>query len=64
MSEAKKIMTEIIQSMPEDASYEEILRELAFEIMVQRGLDDSRKGRVIPDEEVRRQMIQRRHAVE
>ena len=64
MSEAKKIMTEIIQSMPEDASYEEILRELAFEIMVQRGLDDSRKGRVIPDDEVRRRMILRRHAVE
>jgi len=37
-------MTKIIQEQPEDASYEEILRELAFERMVERGLEDSRKG--------------------
>ena len=45
-------MTKIIQEQPEDASYEEILRELAFERMVERGLEDSRKGKVISNEEM------------
>ncbi|MBW1732387.1 MAG: hypothetical protein JRH08_19175 [Deltaproteobacteria bacterium] len=52
MSSVKEKMTEVIQSLPEDASYEEIMRELAFERMVQRGLEDARKGRVISNEEM------------
>lgn len=52
MSSAKQVMTEIIQSQPEDASYEEILRELAFERMVERGMEDSRKGRVISNDDM------------
>lgn len=52
MSNVKAKMTEVIQSQPEDASYEEIMRELAFERMVERGLDDSRSGRVISNEEI------------
>ena len=51
MSNVKAKMTEVIQSQPEDASYEEIMRELAFERMVERGLEDSRSGRVISNEE-------------
>ena len=31
MSDVKEKITEIVQSQPDDASYEEILRELAFE---------------------------------
>lgn len=38
MSSIKDRMTEIIQEQPEDATYEEILRELAFHKMVERGL--------------------------
>ncbi|MDP3662646.1 MAG: hypothetical protein U1D41_13435 [Nitrosomonas sp.] len=45
-------MTEVIQSQPEDASYDEILRELAFERMIERGLEDSRNGRVISNEDM------------
>ena len=52
MSNVKEKMAEVIQSQPEDASYEEIMRELAFERMIQRGLDDSRKGRVITNEDM------------
>ena len=52
MSSVKEKMTEVIQSLPEDASYEEIMRELAFERMVQRGLEDARKRRVISNEEM------------
>ena len=45
-------MKEVIDSQPDDATYEEILRELAFERMVERGLMDSREGRVISDREM------------
>ncbi len=56
MPSAKQKMTEVIQSQPEDATYEEILRELAFERMVARGLEDSRAGRVVSNEEIERRM--------
>lgn len=52
MSNVKERMAEVIRSQPEDASYEEIMRELAFERMVERGLEDSRIGRVISNEEM------------
>ena len=42
MATVKKRLTEVIQSQPDDASYEEIMRELAFERMIERGLEDSR----------------------
>ena len=56
MSSVKEKMTGIIQSQPEDATYEEIMRELAFERMVARGLDDSRQGRVLSNSEMERQI--------
>jgi len=56
MSNVKEKMTEVIQSQPEDATYEEIMRELAFERMVARGLEDSRQGRVMPNDEMRRRI--------
>lgn len=52
MSNIKEKMTEVIQSQPEDATYEEIMRELAFEKMIERGLADSRNGRVVSSEEM------------
>ncbi|MBL8501636.1 MAG: hypothetical protein JNL77_13820 [Nitrosomonas sp.] len=56
MSSVKEKMTGIIQSQPEDATYDEIMRELAFERMVTRGLDDSRQGRVLSSSEMERQI--------
>ena len=52
METVKQKMTEVIQAQPDDASYEEIMRELAFERMVDRGIEDSRKGRTITNEEM------------
>ncbi|MCL4457893.1 MAG: hypothetical protein M1147_05530 [Nitrospirae bacterium] len=52
MAIAKEVMTKVIQEQPEDASYDEIMRELAFERMIERGLEDLRKGRIISNEEV------------
>ena len=56
MAEAKEKMTEIIHKQPDDSSYEEILRELAFALMVERGLEDSRKGQMISNEEMGRRI--------
>jgi hypothetical protein len=56
MANAKEKMTEIIPQQPDDSSYDEILRELAFAKMVEKGLEDSRSGRTISDEEMRSRM--------
>ena len=56
MPTVKERMTDVIQSQPDDASYEEIMRELAFERMVDRGLEDSRKGRVISNVDMERRL--------
>ncbi|MBM3333095.1 hypothetical protein FJY63_00370 [Candidatus Sumerlaeota bacterium] len=48
----KEQMKELIEQQPDDASYDEIMRELAFARMVERGLADAREGRVIPNEEM------------
>lgn len=52
MTSAKSKILELIQEQPDDSSYEEILRELAFQRMVERGLDDARHGRSITNEEM------------
>lgn len=53
---AKSMLREIIEAQPDDASYEEILRELAFERMVERGLADVRAGRCVSHEEALRRI--------
>ncbi len=49
----KEKMKALIEEQPDDATYEEILRELAFANMVDRGLADAEQGRVISNEEMR-----------
>jgi len=56
MSTAKEIITELVQRQPDDSSYDEIIRELAFDLMVQRGLKDSDEGRTITNEEMERRI--------
>ena len=48
----KEKIKEIIDSQPDDATYEEIVRELAFSGMVKRGLEDAREGRTISNKEM------------
>ncbi len=52
MTLAKAKMVELIQEQPEDATYEEIMRELAFQRMVDRGLEDAHAGKTISNEEM------------
>lgn len=53
---AKSMLRAVIEAQPEDASYEEIMRELAFERMVERGLADVRAGRSVSHEEALRRI--------
>ena len=56
MSTAKDELTRLIQEQPEDSSSEDIVRELAFHVMVKRGLADSDAKRVISNEEMGRRI--------
>ena len=56
MSKAKEELTKLIEDQPDDSSREEIIRELAFHVMVERGLADSDAGRVISNDEMARRI--------
>ena len=56
MSTAKDELTRLVQAQPDDSSREEIVRELAFHIMVGRGLADSDAKRVISNEAMARRI--------
>ena len=56
MSIAKETMADIIARQPDDSSFDEILRELAYARMIQRGLEDSTNGRTVSDEDVKRKI--------
>jgi len=53
MLSAKEQMTKNIREQPDDSSYDEVLRELAFVRMIERGLEDSRVNRTISNEEMK-----------
>jgi hypothetical protein len=56
MVTAKEHIAEIIERQPDDSSYDDIIRELAFDLMVQRGLKDSDERRTISNEEMERRI--------
>ena len=56
MESVKKNMINIIKQQPEDSSYEEILKELAFAKMIERGIEDSDNGNIIGNEEMSRRI--------
>lgn len=56
MSTAKEELTRLIQGQPEDSSREGIVRELAFHVIVERGLADSDAKRAISNEEMARRI--------
>jgi len=53
---AKEKIVRILDEQPADSSFEEILRELAFASMVERGLDEVDQGHTLSHEEVRREV--------
>ena len=56
MSPAKEQLIRLIEDQPDDSSYEETSRELAFAAMAERGIADSDAGRTISNEEMARRI--------
>ncbi len=56
MSTVKEELTHLIQGQPEDSTREEIVRELALHVMVERGLADSDAKRTISNDEMQRRI--------
>jgi predicted transcriptional regulator len=52
----KQQMIALLQQQPEDSTFDELLRELAFAKVVERGLKDATTGRVVTNEEVKRRI--------
>ncbi|QWF71576.1 hypothetical protein KEF85_03600 [Methylomonas paludis] len=57
MMNVKEKMSAVVNAQPEDSSIDEILRELAFLRMIEKGLDDSRQNRMIPHAEMKQRML-------
>ena len=47
MSTAKDQIIQVLINQPDDSTYDELLRELAFKRMIDKGLEDSKHGRTI-----------------
>jgi predicted transcriptional regulator len=52
MSTVKEQFIKLIEDQPEDSSSEEIIREMAFAAMIDRGIADSDAGRTISNSEM------------
>jgi hypothetical protein len=57
MSTVKDRVSEIVQAQPDDSSFDEILRELAFSRMVERGLKDAREDRIISNKDMEHRIL-------
>lgn len=53
---AKEFVQKTLDEMPDDVSVEDIIKELAFKRMVERGLQDSLNDRVISQEQLEKQI--------
>lgn len=56
MPSAKEQIAKILEDQPDDSSFDELLRELAFARMIDRGLAGSEAGKVISHEEMGRRI--------
>lgn len=56
MASPKEELARLIEEQPADSSREEIVRELALHVMIQRGLADSDARRVVSNDEMARRI--------
>jgi hypothetical protein len=56
MPSAKEELKALLEQQPADSSAEELVRGLAFHVMVQRGIADFDAGRTISNEEMSRRI--------
>ncbi|MGB0769047.1 MAG: hypothetical protein ACPGYV_15230 [Phycisphaeraceae bacterium] len=53
---AKERARQIIEELPEDSSFDEVLKELALHRMIARGLDDLENGRSVMHDEMKKRV--------
>jgi len=56
MASPKEELARLIEEQPADSSREEIVRELAFHVMIQRGLADSDARRAVSNDDMARRI--------
>ena len=56
MKTVKQNVLEVIENLPDDSSYEDIMEKIYFMKKVEAGLKDIEEGRVIPHEEVKKRL--------
>ncbi len=56
MLSVKDSAKKIINDLPDDVSYNELIKELVFKRMVERGIQDSQKNKIITDEELEKEI--------
>ena len=57
MKSAKQSAIEIIENLPDDSSYEDIMERLFFLQKVEAGLKDIDDGKVVSHEEVKKRLV-------
>ena len=55
---AKEKIKKILNNLPDDSTYDEILKELSFNRMIERGLEDSKFNRTISNEQIKQKIAQ------
>lgn len=56
MQAVKSKMIQLIKDQPDDSSFDDILKALAFQRMIERGLDDSSHDRSISNQEMQKKI--------
>ena len=56
MSVVQEKIAKIVYDQPEDSSYEEIIKEIIFDHMIERGIEDSKNGKTITTDELKDRM--------
>jgi hypothetical protein len=56
MSTAKEHLTKIIENQPDNSSEETIVRELAFDVMIRKGLADADAKHTLSNDEMARRI--------
>ena len=56
MHNAKEKIIKIIEEQPDDSTFDELIKEIKFARMIERGLDDVNHNRVFSDDEMKRRI--------
>ncbi|HLC16789.1 MAG TPA: hypothetical protein VJL89_11260 [Thermodesulfovibrionia bacterium] len=56
MLSIKDSAKKVIDDLPDDVSYDELISELLFKRMVERGIRDSQKNKITSDEELSKEI--------